>query len=71
MKYEYCLKSDVDSFCRSKTLPRNLGLCIDDVKGPRVYPKKSVYFYNRERGSPYKKRPHKTFVVTADVEPPR
>lgn len=68
--YEYCLKSDVDSLCKSKTLPRSMGSTVD-IKGPKVHPRNVCFYGVEDDISPFRKRPHNTFVVTADVEPHR
>lgn len=66
LTYDYWLKRDLNSMCKARTLPRNLGSSINE--GARVYPETKV-FYEVE-GSPYKRRPHR-FVVKADIEAPR
>lgn len=66
--YDYCLKSDLE-YKRSQTLPRNLGSSADYK--PKVYPQRSVCFYGLEDEEEPCRRPRKTFVVTADVEPHR
>ncbi|CAG9570862.1 unnamed protein product [Danaus chrysippus] len=58
--YDYCLKSDF----RAKTLPRNIGSSVDYKK---VHPQRSVCFYGVESPT----RCKKTFLVHADIEPPR